>query len=174
MTARIDLSDAISAAENLCGTLTQNGTRAILAVYTARPNHAAPEAARFAELIDVTEAIATDGLRWWSLTCNRDCCPADGSPLPDQSSVTTVTLVAQGLDTLPNRAALADRIAPPTAAQCHHSRTTRDQTLIVTRFVDRYTATADAPKPDELAALTVVSGERTPPPKKEHRLALAV
>lgn len=168
VTARIDLSDAISAAEDLCGTLTRHGNRAILAAYTARPDHAAPEVARFAELIDVAEAIATDGRRWWSLTCDRDCCPTGGSPLPDQASVTAVTLVAQGLDTLPNRAALADRIAPPAAdqhaalaaaytaaEQHHHSSTNRDQTLIVTRFVDRYTATADAPTPHELAALTV-------------------
>lgn len=168
VTARIDLSDAISAAEDLCGTLARHGSRAILAAYTARPDHAAPEVARFAELIDVTEAIATDGLRWWSLTCNRDCCPSSGSPLTDHASVTTVNLVAQGLTALPNRAALADRIAPPAADQhtalaeaykaaepCHHSRSTRDQSLIVTRFVDRYTTTADAPTPDELAALTV-------------------
>lgn len=168
VTARIDLSDGVKAAEDLCTTLAQHGDRAILAAYTARPDHAAPEVARFAELMHVAEAVATDGLRWWSLTCGRDCCPAEGSPLPDQPSVATVSLVAQGLDTLPNRAALADRITPPptdqhaalTAAYAvaerqHDSRNTRDQSMIVTRFVDRYTATADAPTSDELAEVTV-------------------
>lgn len=167
LTARIDLSDALSAAEDLCGTLTRHGSRAVLAAYTARPDHAAPEVARFAAMIPVTEAIATDGLRWWSLTCHRDCCPPSGLPLPDASSVTTVSLVAQGLNALPNRAALADRIAPPAAdrhaalaaayaaaEQSHGSQTTSERSSTVTRFVDRYTAMADAPTADELAALT--------------------
>lgn len=157
-TARVDLAHALANIESLCATASSHGTRVVIVTHTTRADHGAPEVSAYRERLDVFEAIATDGQRWWSLTCPRgdDCCPREGTPLPVTTSATTAALVAAGVATLPNRDALAALIAPPpagdwsdlatlhdVAVRTEAARNPQDQINALVQFVSQHTGPAD-------------------------------
>lgn len=63
--------------------------------------------------IEVAEAVRCDGVRYWSYVCdNQSCCPSDGTPYEIESTSTMVNAVFNGLQVLPDRAALERRFDP--------------------------------------------------------------
>ena len=70
-------------------------------------------AACVADGIDVTDRFVVRGDRWFVPDCHQRCCPAAGLPLPAPSEVPALAeFVGRGICPLPDRAALADRLAP--------------------------------------------------------------
>jgi len=63
--------------------------------------------------VTVKEAIRVEDGRWWSYLCDRpECCPPDGTPVPDSPGPAAVAAVLAGEVALPSRRALYDRLAP--------------------------------------------------------------
>jgi hypothetical protein len=59
------------------------------------------------------DALVVSDDRWWSLTCvDFDCCPVEGSPLPDAPSSFATAAMVEGVVALPSRTALEDVLAP--------------------------------------------------------------
>jgi hypothetical protein len=65
----------------------------------------------------VTEALYVDGARWWSLTCDRACCPAEGTPYDVAGHRLAAEAVYAGMTTRASRAELAATVAGPPAAE---------------------------------------------------------
>jgi hypothetical protein len=64
----------------------------------------------------VMDALYVDGSRWWSLTCDQACCPADGTPYDLASHRLAAEAVFAGMTTRASREELAATVAgPPTA-----------------------------------------------------------
>ncbi|MBA2456668.1 MAG: DUF4192 domain-containing protein [Nocardioidaceae bacterium] len=62
--------------------------------------------------VDVVEAVRSDGNRYWSYRCrNPVCCPAEGTPYDPGASSVLAQAVAEGIEVLPDRSALAARLA---------------------------------------------------------------
>jgi hypothetical protein len=78
--------------------------------------------------ITVRELLRVTGSRIFNLTCDKPaCCPPQGTPFDPTTSLIAVEATAAGQVALPNRAALAARIAPATgAAQEGMRRTTSE------------------------------------------------
>jgi hypothetical protein len=62
--------------------------------------------------ICVVEAVRADGARWWSYTCDRGCCPPDGTPYDPTASPAAALAVAMGMGKADSRDALAQQFAP--------------------------------------------------------------
>ncbi len=66
-----------------------------------------------AEGVEVTDRIVVRAGRWFAPDCHRRCCPPEGLPLPAPSEVPAVAeFVGREICPLPDRSALADRLAP--------------------------------------------------------------
>jgi Domain of unknown function (DUF4192) len=66
--------------------------------------------------VAVHEALRADGSRWWSYSCDRGCCPADGTPYDPTTTAAAALAVAMGLTKEQSRDDLAAQFAPlPTA-----------------------------------------------------------
>ena len=86
MTARVDLPPPAAGAEfagQLRGLARQHDIdEMVLFAYSAQPD---PARALLAGLLQalparlVRDALYVDGSRWWSLTCDQACCPAEGT-----------------------------------------------------------------------------------------------
>jgi hypothetical protein len=110
--------------EYLAATVAQaGGRRALLVVYgTTPPPGALPhgdvvaaftEAAAMVEVELVGALHVADG-RWWTYDPCPDarCCPAAGVPVAGPASEVAAAAVCAGMTALPDRAALAERLAP--------------------------------------------------------------
>ncbi|NDL58435.1 DUF4192 domain-containing protein [Phytoactinopolyspora mesophila] len=99
-----------------------------------------PEAGLIDQLLDQLDQrgiawlellLVRDG-RWFSYTCFKPCCPADGTPLPDSPSSEVTELEARralsGAAVLPDRDALAKSIAGPVALRLVALRQLFDET----------------------------------------------
>jgi hypothetical protein len=63
--------------------------------------------------IRVADRLVVRGGRWFDVDCVKHCCPAEGLPLPDPSSVPAVAeFVGREICPLPDRSALADLLEP--------------------------------------------------------------
>lgn len=63
--------------------------------------------------VTVVDAVRCDGLRYWSYGCSDvGCCPPEGRPYDTSTSAALAQAVAEGVEVLPDRAALATRLAP--------------------------------------------------------------
>src|SRR5699024_9772816 len=63
--------------------------------------------------VHVAEALRCDGERYWSYECdNPDCCPPEGTPYQPDASPLLAEAVYRGVEVLPSRQAVADRVAP--------------------------------------------------------------
>ncbi|MBT2210956.1 DUF4192 domain-containing protein [Actinomadura sp. NEAU-AAG7] len=114
---RVDLPSPDPA--NVSGMLAANGFRRVLLLAYGTPEEstsatAAMHAALVAAGIEVTEAVRVADGRWWSFTCDGDCCPPEGTPYDIGSSVLAAEATLAGHVALPGRADLADTLRPLT------------------------------------------------------------
>jgi Domain of unknown function (DUF4192) len=65
----------------------------------------------------VNEALYVDGSRWWSLTCDDSCCPADGTPYDVAGHRLAAEAVFAGMTTRASREELVATVAGPPAAE---------------------------------------------------------
>lgn len=63
----------------------------------------------------VVDALYVDGSRWWSLTCDQACCPAEGTPYDVEGHRLAAEAVFAGMSTRASRAELAALVAGPSA-----------------------------------------------------------
>ena len=63
--------------------------------------------------VEVREQLLVRDGRWWSYACTGSCCPREGTPLLEGTSVLQAQAVVEGRVLLPDRAALAATIAGP-------------------------------------------------------------
>lgn len=64
--------------------------------------------------VDVIDACACDGTRWWSVHCDDpDCCPPDGVLIDAAGSPAVAEAVGAGLAPLDSRASLAAQVRGP-------------------------------------------------------------
>jgi len=97
----------------------QNTNSALLVAYSADPSLADPliEACWDRLVLDgvtIVEAVRCDGSRYWSYRCHEPaCCPPEGTPYDVATSAGMAHAVAEGIEVLPDRAALAGRLAAP-------------------------------------------------------------
>jgi hypothetical protein len=61
----------------------------------------------------VNEALYVDGSRWWSMTCDDVCCPAEGTPYDVASHPLAAAAVFAGMNARANRGELADSVSGP-------------------------------------------------------------
>lgn len=61
----------------------------------------------------VREALYVDGSRWWSMTCDQACCPADGTPYDIEGHRLAAEAVFAGMSVRGSRAELAAGFAGP-------------------------------------------------------------
>ena len=124
MTARIDLPLPGAAAEfarYLRGLVSQHGIEEL--VLFAYSTHPVPARALLAGLLRalparlVRDALYVDGSRWWSMTCDRSCCPADGTPYDLASSRLAAEAVYAGHTALATREELAATLQGPRAEE---------------------------------------------------------
>ncbi|GAC1440780.1 MAG: hypothetical protein NVSMB55_06680 [Mycobacteriales bacterium] len=132
MTMRVDLPadadgpaapDELGAAEEIAARLAlDDPAAAVLVVYTGEPS-ARPRAALVDAVtaalgcrgIEVLEALLVRAGRWWSYTCDSECCPAAGTPLGEAGGELAASSVFDGRAVLPDREALVASLAPPSA-----------------------------------------------------------
>jgi hypothetical protein len=120
LTARVDLPppDAAAAfARHLRGLVRQHDIdEVVLFAYSAQP---IPARALLADLVRalptrlVQNALYVDGSRWWSLTCDGGCCPAEGTPYDIAGSRLAAEAVYAGLTARATRDELAASLNGP-------------------------------------------------------------
>jgi hypothetical protein len=85
---RVDLVEpdgADALVDYLGAAVEAHGYAAVLvAAFSERPSAAAEVVPRLVASLEqvgvtVVEALRTDGARWWSYTCDRGCCPPEGT-----------------------------------------------------------------------------------------------
>ncbi len=65
--------------------------------------------------VEIHDRLVVRDDRWRSLDChNRDCCPPEGSPMPEPADAPRIVaeFVGQGISPYPDRAALAQQLEP--------------------------------------------------------------
>lgn len=62
--------------------------------------------------VPAAEAIRVADGRWWSLTCDDDCCPPEGTPYDISASLVAVQATVAGHVALADRAELVASVAP--------------------------------------------------------------
>ena len=124
LTARLDLPAAESAgatAAFLCELVQQHQIDEL--VLFAYSGDSGPARQLLTGLLDelpaglVNEALYVDGSRWWSMTCDDVCCPADGTPYDVASHPLAAAAVFAGMNARTNRGELADSVSGPPAAE---------------------------------------------------------
>jgi hypothetical protein len=124
MTARVDLPPPAAAAEfarQLRGLARQHDVdELVLFAYSAQPD---PARALLVGLLRalparlVRDALYVDGSRWWSLTCDQACCPAEGTPYDVASHWLAAEAVYAGMTVRASRDELAATLDGPSAAE---------------------------------------------------------
>ncbi|MEU6860835.1 DUF4192 domain-containing protein [Glycomyces sp. NPDC046736] len=117
------------------------------------------------DLLRVTEG------RWYSLTCDKPCCPAEGLPVPETSAASCEIAIA-GAYAAPNRAAIQAGLAPaPTGRRAAVSRAVCDklteeagldwsgQRSADLRAIDHWMAAKTLPGPADIAAVGLALGD---------------
>lgn len=123
VTMRLDLPGSlIETAEYVASTGTRvSADEVILAIYDTkgdslphRDGIEAITAACTAEDIAVKDAMLIDGDRWWSYLCaNADCCPPEGQPIPEDTSLLEAERIGSGqLAVAESREEIVARYAP--------------------------------------------------------------
>ncbi|MEV4199379.1 DUF4192 domain-containing protein [Micromonospora globbae] len=102
-------------------TKTHGATGTILVGYGTTeqvdPSMRAATVALTAASVPVKEALRVDTGRYWSYLCdNPDCCPPQGVPFDPTTTVAAAAATTAGLVALPDRTAVAARLAPVTGA----------------------------------------------------------
>jgi hypothetical protein len=63
--------------------------------------------------VDLFEALLVGSDRWWSLVCDQECCPPEGTAYDPASHPVAAEAVLAGLSAAPSRAAVGDLVAGP-------------------------------------------------------------
>ena len=120
MTARVDLPPPAAAGEfarQLRGLARQHDIdELMLFVYSAQPASARALLTGLIRALParlVRDALYVDGSRWWSLTCDQACCPAEGTPYDVASSRLAAEAVYSGLTARATRDELAATVDGP-------------------------------------------------------------
>ena len=92
-------------------------SEAVLTLFTADARLAARHAGALQRVlgrrsVQILEMLRVHGGRWWSLTCDGACCPADGTPYDAATTALAAQATVAGLTVLPTRAALEHTLAP--------------------------------------------------------------
>lgn len=118
-TVRMDVEDATAylLADTLGKLSSQGGTRLLAVTYSGSADHDAIQAAAAAQDMELVDHMRVDAGRWWSLLCdNTDCCPAEGNPI-DQDTTVAAEMVYRGLAPETSREAMVAAVDPnPDAA----------------------------------------------------------
>ena len=141
-------------------------TAAIVVVYTDAPDRAGglPErdfVDRLSERlgVDVVETLLVRAGRWWSYTCCLECCPPEGTPIPEEpagpAAIFAAAAAFEGRAVMPDRAALEDSIRPRRGPLTDPARE-----LAFDQAADSVIAAAEAGA-DNLAAETMTLLEQT-------------
>ncbi|RFS81596.1 DUF4192 domain-containing protein [Actinomadura spongiicola] len=171
---RLDLPSS-GAADRVAALLAGNGfRRSLLLGYgpdgEVRESVAALSAALDAAGVPAAEAVRVADGRWWSLTCDDDCCPAEGVPYDSSATVVAAQATFAGQVALADRAELARTVQPfdgPVRASMRRatdraerrSRTRPDTTHEAITFITTVLArahTGTRPTDDEAARLGVL------------------
>lgn len=85
--------------------------------------------------VPVAEAIRVADGRWWSLTCDDDCCPLDGVPYDSSASVLAAQATFAGHVALADRSELVRSVQPlgGTARACMRQATERAERRLLAR-----------------------------------------
>lgn len=123
---RVDLPSAglgDQAADYLAAVLRRNGAGRVVVIAcsddpaVADPVVLAVTERLLADGVEVHDAVRCDGGRYWSYVCDSPaCCPPEGRPYDASSSRLVAEAVLSGMEILPDRAALAARVAPVAGA----------------------------------------------------------
>ncbi|WUI01807.1 DUF4192 domain-containing protein [Spirillospora sp. NBC_00431] len=168
---RLDLPST-AAAGRVAALLAGNGfRRSLLLGYgpdgEVRESAAALRAALDSAGVPAAEAVRVADGRWWSLTCDGDCCPAEGVPYDISNSVVAAQATFAGQVALADRAELVRSVQPldgPVRAAMREA-TARAEARLLARpgesadFVPALLARAHAgtpPTDDEAARLGVL------------------
>lgn len=145
LTMRIDLPDArhdrALAADLSRRAAIDKADAAIVVCYTSAPDTGGllPRTTLVDEQIEqlrrrgigLAEALLVRAGRWFSYTCAQDCCPREGTPIPDEPSGPMARLAAEraltGRAVLPDRGALVASVAGPVALRLVALRQTYDR-----------------------------------------------
>lgn len=65
------------------------------------------------DLDEVIDSVYTDGQRWWSRLCQKECCPPEGTPC-DPTSAAAVSAVLAGSTPVNSRAEIERTVEGPT------------------------------------------------------------
>lgn len=124
MTARVDLpppAAAVQFARQLRGLVGQHDVdELVLFAYSAQPNPARALLAGVVRALParlVRDACYVDGRRWWSLTCDQGCCPAEGTPYDIASHPLAAEAVYAGMTVRATREDLAALLDGPPEAE---------------------------------------------------------
>ncbi|MFI0370886.1 DUF4192 domain-containing protein [Actinomadura sp. 1N219] len=113
---RLDLPSS-DAAERVAALLAGNGfRRSLLLGYgpdgEVRESAATVRAALDSAGVPVAEAVRVADGRWWSLTCDDDCCPPEGVPYDISASVVAAQATFDGQVVLADRSELVRSVQP--------------------------------------------------------------
>ncbi|WP_084546425.1 DUF4192 domain-containing protein [Glycomyces arizonensis] len=118
-TFRVDLpgsADHIEHLRDLTAQLCRNDCDGCILIVYGEREVAEAALARTAQRLDAAGIKPIDRIRitegrWFSLDCARDCCPAEGKPVPQTSPASCEVAVA-GAHALPDREAVAAQLDP--------------------------------------------------------------
>ncbi|HEY8480064.1 MAG TPA: DUF4192 domain-containing protein [Spirillospora sp.] len=113
---RLDLP-AAGGVEKAAAILAGNGLRRSLVLGYGPPDEVGEAAARMRAALESAGVPAVEALRvadgrWWSLTCDDDCCPAEGVPYDISASALAAQAVYAGHVALADRAELVRSVQP--------------------------------------------------------------
>jgi hypothetical protein len=176
VTARMDLCDAQAGGiAHTLDALVRGGSTSILAaIYDddARPDPSGrlPWRSLVAALDRDTEdagcalldVLLVAAGRWWSYSCDSPlCCPADGTPVPDEPSAFAAAATVEGVVALPDRAALEAQLDPlPDAERSRlHAVIERAENAAVQETVDGHERRYERAQKRALLAVAQASDE---------------
>ena len=120
LTARVDLPPPDAAADfarHLRGLARQHSIdELVLFAYSAHPEPAQALLTGVMRSLPtrlVREGLYVDGSRWWSLTCDRSCCPVEGTPYDLTSHPLAAAAVYAGMTARASREELAATVSGP-------------------------------------------------------------
>ncbi|MEU5872273.1 DUF4192 domain-containing protein [Glycomyces sp. NPDC047369] len=121
--------------------------------------------------IDPLDRLRVTGGRWFSLTCDQPCCPAEGTPVPESTPASCEVAVA-GCHAAPDRAAIAEQLAPAppgrraaverAVAQSLAAEADLDwagQRSADLHAIDHWLSTSALPGPDDIASIGLALGD---------------